>query len=442
MGARGFAAVALGCLLSGAGACGGDGAADDEGALAGGSGATVVDRTATAYTHQIPTLEPDTLATAHAGNGQFAFTWELPQLGPLFNNNACVNCHTGNGRGLDEVGANVLTGSQGLVRVSLGSGAPDAPGGPVPVPGFGLQLQDHAQLGPQEVNLALTWEEMPGAFGDGAAYSLRAPQLAITTPDGLAFRADALTSYRQPPPVFGLGLLNAVADATILEGADPDDADGDGISGHANLVWDVASGATVVGRFGAKANQSTLGQQIAGAFANDIGVTSTMFPDPTGSTEIGDVSIAAVATFLTTIAVPAPAPATEASRAGRALFADLGCAGCHAPTLATGTASIPALAHQTIHPYTDLLVHDMGPGLADGRPDFLASGTEWRTAPLWGLGLVNVVSPDAGFLHDGRARTAEEAILWHGGEATAAQAAYTALAKSDRDALLAFLASL
>ncbi len=440
---RALGAVALGMLLSGA-ACGGEDGGGDDFALAGGSGATVVDRTATAYTHQIATLDPDTLATAHAGNGQFAFEWELPQLGPRFNNNACVNCHTGNGRGLDEVGANVLTGSQGLVRVSLGSGAgtPDAPGGPVPVPDFGLQLQDHAELGSQEVNLALTWVEMPGTLGDGATYSLRAPHMAITTPDGLAFRADALTSFRQPPAVFGLGLLNAVTDATILAEEDPEDTDGDGISGHANRVWDVASASTVVGRFGAKANQSTLGQQIAGAFANDIGVTNTMFPDPTGATEIGDVSIAAVATFLTTITVPAPAPATAASRAGRALFTSLGCAGCHAPTLITGAAAIPALANQTIHPYTDLLVHDMGAGLADGRPDFLATGTEWRTAPLWGLGLVQVVAPDAGFLHDGRARTPEEAILWHGGEAAAARTAYAALARSDRDALLAFLASL
>jgi CxxC motif-containing protein (DUF1111 family) len=411
-------------------ACGDNG--DDSFARAGGA-ATVTDRTVTAFTHYLDTLDATTIGDAHTGSGLFSQQWDPPLLGPLYNNTGCVNCHTANGRGLDEVALDVVTGSQGLVRVSLGSGSGEVPGGPAPVPGFGTQLQDHAEIGVQEVNLALTWTEMPGTFVDGSAYSLRAPNLDIRTPDGNEFRADALRSFRQPPAVFGLGLLNAVPDDEIAAGS---------AGGHANLVWDVDTAKTVVGRLGHKANQSTLRQQACGAFANDIGITNTMFPDPTGSTEIGDTSIAQIVTFLTVLAVPAPAPETDASRAGRAEFDSLGCAGCHTPTLTTGDAPYDELANQTIHPYTDLLVHDLGDGLADQRPDFLAGGSEWRTAPLWGLGLVQVVSPHAGFLHDGRARTIEEAILWHGGDAMAAREGYRALSQADRATLLAFLSSL
>jgi CxxC motif-containing protein (DUF1111 family) len=438
--------IAVACATA-AGACG-DNVGDDSD-LAGGA-ATVVDRTGSAFAHYLPSLSADDIATADAGDGQFEFVWDLPQLGPLYNNTACVNCHTANGRGLDIFVHDAVIGSQGLVRISLGSGSGSgldtadgqAPGGPVPVPGFGLQLQDHAELGAQEVNIVLSWTEMPGTFGDGSPFSLRAPSVDVRTPDGTEFRADALRSFRQPPAVFGLGLLAAVPDDAILANADPGDANGDGIAGHANQVWDVATQTMVLGRFGHKANVSTLKQQICGAFANDIGVTNTMFPDATGATEIGDTSINSVAQFLTVLDVPAPAPPTDTTRAGRATFTSLGCASCHVPTLVTGDAPFPELANQTIHPYTDLLLHDLGDGLADHRPDFLAGGSEWRTAPLWGLGLVQVVSPQAGYLHDGRARTIEEAILWHGGEAMPAREAYRALAQPDRAALLAFLASL
>ncbi len=336
----------------------------------------------------------------------------------------------------------MLTGSQGLVRISLATGTSMFPGGPVPVPGFGLQLHDHAELGAQQVNLALTWSEQPGEFGDGTAYSLRTPIMAITLPDGSAFESDALQSFRQPPGAYGLGLLAAIPDDEIMANADPTDANGDGIAGHPNMVWDIASSTTVIGRFGHKANQSTIGQQVSGAFFNDIGITNPMFPDPTGSTEIGNTSVNAVITFLTTLAVPAPAPLTAQSLDGFRLFDSFGCAGCHLPTMVTGDSQFAALANQTIHPYTDLLVHDLGPGLADNRPDFTAGGTEFRTAPLWGLGLVQVVSPNATFLHDGRARTIAEAILWHDGEAKPAREAFRTADAGDRDALIAFLNSL
>jgi CxxC motif-containing protein (DUF1111 family) len=249
-------------------------------------------------------------------------------------------------------------------------------------------------------------------------------------------------SYRQAPGVFGLGLLEAVAADTIAALADPDDADGDGISGRMNLVWDAAQNATVLGRFGHKATEPSLRAQAAAAFANDIGLSNKVFPEPDGMRDVADTQFEDTLFFVSTIGVPAAAPQNAAARHGRTLFDDFGCAGCHVPTLVTGDHEIPALAHQTIHPYTDLLLHDVGDLLTDARRDFLAEGVEWRTPPLWGLGLVQVVDPATTFLHDGRARTLAEAILWHGGEAMAAREAFRNATKQDRDALIGFLQTL
>jgi CxxC motif-containing protein (DUF1111 family) len=424
-------------------ACGDNVAIDDR---AGGA-LTVDDRTRTAFTHPAPGLGVDDLGRHHAGAGQFDFDWNLPILGPLYNNTGCIECHGGNGRGLSLIGpaassdsqGMILPRSQSLIRVSLATGMPVVPGGDVPVPGFGLQLRDHAIIGSQQVDVALAWVTHDEMFGDGDVVTLRAPALDVRLPDGSTFRGDALQSYRQAPAVFGLGLLEAVPAETIRALADPDDRDGDGIRGHANEVWDPKAQAMALGRFGAKANVPTIEAQVAGAFANDIGVTNPLFPDATGATEIGGDALDNTQFFVATLGVPAPTPAG----AGRARFDDFQCATCHVPTLETGgDHPIELLRNQTIHPYTDLLLHDLGDGLADHRPDFAASGQEWRTAPLWGLGVVQVVSPGAGFLHDGRARTIEEAILWHGGEAAAAREAYRTATRADRLAVLQFLESL
>jgi len=280
------------------------------------------------------------------------------------------------------------------------------------------------------------------AYGNGEVFTLRQPRIDIQLPDGSFLGSDVETSYRQAPAVFGLGLLEAVPDDTLLALADPDDADGDGISGRVNMVWDPERVATVIGRFGHKATVPTLRQQTAGAFANDIGLTNQLFPAPDNMDDITDQQLDDTALFVSTLAVPAAAPRDAAAQRGRRLFDDFGCAKCHVPTLVTGDHPIAELSHQTIHPYTDLLLHDVGDLLSDARRDFTAEGVEWRTPPLWGLGLVQLVSPDATFLHDGRARTLAEAILWHGGEALAASNAFRLGTQQQRDDLISFLQTL
>jgi CxxC motif-containing protein (DUF1111 family) len=210
-----------------------------------------------------------------------------------------------------------------------------------------------------------------------------------------------------------------------------------------NLVWDMLAQETRVGRFGHKANVVTLAEQVAGAFVNDIGLTNAIFPETDGMSDVSRVQLEATTFFLATLAVPKAAARDGQASRGRLLFETFGCASCHTPTIETGARHPnPHLVRQTIHPYTDLLLHDVGDDLTDARRDFLAEGVEWRTPPLWGLGLTQLVAPDATFLHDGRARTVAEAILWHGGEALASREAFRLAARRDREALLAFLATL
>jgi CxxC motif-containing protein (DUF1111 family) len=413
-----------------------------------GGATTFDDRSMTAFSHPAANLDSDGVQRFHDGQSPFGFQWQQPELGPEFNNSGCINCHAGNGRGLSVIGNMLMPGSQALVRVSMPDGLPAVPGGPVPVPNYGLQLHDHAVFGAPQVYVTLEWIETPGMYGDGAAYSLRAPAITLAPANGGQLPGVMLTSYRQAPQVVGLGLLAAVPAETIAALADPDDLDGDGIRGHVNMVWDVEQQATVLGRFGVKANTSTLHLQAAAAFVNDIGLTSTVFPPATGGDpKLPDNKLDDTAFMISTVAVPAAAPRDATAWRGRELFDRFACSTCHRPTLVTGDAAITALAHQTIHPYTDLLVHDMGEGLADGRPDFQATGSEFRTPPLWGIGIARVVNPVVDpavitFLHDGRARTLAEAILWHGGEAAAAREAFRTATASDRDAVVAFLTSL
>jgi CxxC motif-containing protein (DUF1111 family) len=407
-----------------------------------GGDTTVDDRTAEAFSHPVPTLDAAQAEQHRLGRGPVAFEWLPPQLGPLFNHNACLACHAGNGRGLSQIGPSVF-GSQALIRVSLDNGEPSVPGGPVPVPGFGTQLQDHAVGRLPEVRATLEWVPAEERYGDGEVVMLRSPRVTVTLPDGTEIPIPGVKmSYRQAPGLIGLGLLEAVPDDTLRALADPDDADGDGISGRVNEVWDVTTNVTRAGRFGHKASVATLREQTAAAFASDIGLSNLLFPEPDGMRDVSDVQLADSAFFIGTIAVPRAAPRSPAAWRGRELFDGFGCASCHTPTLVTGDHAIPQLAGQTIHPYTDLLLHDVGDLLTDARRDFLAEGVEWRTPPLWGLGLVQVVNPEATFLHDGRARTVAEAILWHGGEAAAAREAFRLAVRRDRDALIAFLETL
>lgn len=439
----------LGSVLALAGCAAADGGEPEADLKLAGGETTVADRSSNAFTFPAPNLTEAQLERHLDGDLAFEDTFVSPPavvnagLGPLFNNNACTKCHVRDGRALPVAGPGPL-GSPLLVRVSLADGEPEVPGGPVPAPGLGTQLQDHAVHGvAPEATVELEWIEQAGNYGDGEPYSLRRPRLRITLADGSMLSRDVLTSARIPPPVFGLGLLEAVAEEDILAREDPDDDDGDGISGRANHAWDVALGAAALGRFGWKASVPTLRQQAASAYANDIGVSSPVFPEPDGSFEVEDATLRAVTTYTQTLAVPQRAAQRDAdTRRGEAAFRELGCGDCHAEQLQTGKHEIAALADQTIHPYTDLLLHNMGFDLADGRADFLASGTEWRTPPLWGLGLTQTVLPYSSFLHDGRARTMQEAILWHGGEAQTAKEAFRTLPAREREALLAFLRAL
>lgn len=411
-----------------------------------GGDTTIDDRTDGAFLHPAANLGPDDRATFQAGTGPFDFLWEIPKLGPSFNNDACSGCHGSNGRGRSQIGAMGaridINGAQSeaLVRVSLTSGTPADPGGDVPVPGFGLQLRDHSTTGLPPVTVRLTWAEMPVAYADGSEVMLRHPVLDIRQPDGTSLPAGTLTSYRTAPPMIGLGLLEAVPEDDIVALEDPDDRNNDGISGRSNRVWNPMTHQTELGRFGWKANTVNLTLQSAGAAANDMGLSNRVFPPSDGSPlDFADLQLEQMTFMVRTIAVPAAAPRSSAAYRGEALFEQFACSSCHVPTLVTGDADIPQLAHQLIHPYTDLLLHDLGDALADERPDFRANEIEWRTPPLWGIGLARVVRAEVDFLHDGRARSLEEAIMWHGGEAMAAREGFRNASARDRAALIEFL---
>ncbi len=436
----------------------------EEGAELLGGETTVFDATPIAYSFPARNLSSDDRDVFSLGDHFFNRNWVAAPastsandgLGPLFNATSCSACHRRDGRSMPPQAA---SDSRAGLLLRLSIPGVDAHGGPLAEPTYGGQLQPSGIVGvPGEGEYVIAYEEVPGTFRDGEPYSLRRPTYTI---ESLAYGPLAegiLVSPRTAPAMIGLGLLEAVPEETLRALADPDDADHDGISGRVNLVWNVAEGRETVGRFGWKANVPTVEQQVAGAFNGDIGITTRLFPEegcsareaacraaPTGGTpELSDDTLAEVVLYSRSLAVPARRKAADpVSRRGERLFEEARCSSCHAPKLVTGSSSpIAALRGQTIRPYTDLLLHDMGPELADGRPDFGASGSEWRTAPLWGLGLLATVSKHTLLLHDGRARDAREAILWHGGEGAAAREAFRAMSRDDRAALLAFLASL
>jgi CxxC motif-containing protein (DUF1111 family) len=398
------------------------------------------------------------------GNSFFNRNWVIAPsstaarngLGPLFNARSCSACHLRDGRGQPPSTPDAPMVAL-LLRLSIPG--PEPHHGVVPEPHYGDQLQGFAIPGvPPEGKAVITYTDLPGAFADGEAYSLRQPAYNITELGYGALHPDTRLSPRVAPFMIGLGLLEAVPAEALLALADPDDRDGDGISGRPNMVWDIASQQAVLGRFGWKANQPSVAQQTAAAFLGDIGITSALFPDENctavqtacrnapngGQPEVAPDILQDIVFYARTLAVPAQRQWDDpAVLRGKQLFVQARCAGCHTPTLRTGPVpELPGLSHQVIHPYTDLLLHDLGAGLADGRSDFAATGQEWRTAPLWGIGLIETVNGHTTFLHDGRARNLSEAILWHGGEAEAAREAFRSLPRAEREALLRFLGSL
>lgn len=376
-------------------------------------------------------------------------------LGPLFSARSCSACHFKDGRGAPPDPGQPF--STMVLRISLPGGGPH--GSPLPDPTYGTQVQHLALPGiPPEAQVHADYETISGTFADGEGYTLRRPVYRLEGPGYGPFAPELRMSPRVAPVVFGMGLLEAVPEATLAALEDPDDRDGDGISGRLHRVWDGKSGRHLIGRFGWKAEQPSIPLQVAAAFHDDLGLTTSLIPRENhqpaqkaaaaatsgGSPEVSDSIFDSVVYYSRTLAVPAARDTADPDvRRGRELFGGLRCDACHTPELKTGDwPEFPELSGQTIRPYTDLLLHDLGEGLDDGRPVFGASGREWRTPPLWGIGLVPKVNGHTFFLHDGRARNLTEAILWHGGEARPSREKFHALPKADRQALLRFLESL
>ncbi|WP_083656752.1 di-heme oxidoredictase family protein [Mongoliimonas terrestris] len=432
--------------------------------MPGGGATTRIRRGPESFRQPAGTLATDDLQTFGLGNALFRKLWVAAPsstqasdgLGPLYNARACDGCHINDGRGRS-------AGGEGFI-LRLATLSPDGAAAPHPL--YGAQLQDRAAPGlPREGAVAVTWTEEPVTLADGTVVSLRRPTYAVAEPGYGPPDPPLVVSPRVAPPMIGLGLLEAIHEGDILAGADPDDANGDGISGRPNFVPDPAGGGPVLGRFGWKAGAPTLSAQTAQAFAADMGLSTTLHPAPAGDctaaqpdclarphgvqprlgpVEIPDPVLDLVTFYARTVAAPVRETATEPSvLAGKAVFHAVGCAACHTPKFVTRRdAALPALAFQLVWPYSDLLLHDMGEALADALPEGDATGREWRTAPLWGLGHTQAVSGRVELLHDGRARSVLEAILWHGGEAAPARDRVVALSTPDREALLAFLASL
>ncbi|MBR9970099.1 di-heme oxidoredictase family protein [Magnetospirillum sulfuroxidans] len=413
------------------------------------------------------------------GNGFFRRLWVTAPsstkaadgLGPLFNARACQNCHIKDGRGhppeSGEEGVSMflrlsIPAQTDEQKAAIAQGRANI----VPEPTYGGQLQNFAIAGhAAEGRMNIRYDQVPMTLGGGEKVSLRKPTYSISDLGYGPLHPDALLSPRVAPPMIGLGLLEAIAEETLLAQADPDDKDGDGISGRAKMIWSQEDGKLMLGRFGWKGGNPTVKQQSADAFNGDIGLSNPLFPANSGDctsaqqacldaphggdAQYGGFEVPAnvldlVSFYSRNLAVPKRRDAGNAEVLhGKQVFHESGCASCHTPTYKTAQrADLPEQSEQVIWPYTDLLLHDMGDGLADGRPEGMASGSEWKTPPLWGIGLTHVVNGHTQLLHDGRARSVLEAILWHGGEAQTARDKVVALPKADRAALLRFVNSL
>ena len=439
-----------------------------------GGSATVRKTDQNAFSMPSANLPPSRRVDFSVGNSFFRSPWVIAPstttardgLGPLFNTNACQGCHIKDGRGHPPTPDDVNAVSM-LVRLSI----PDAPVyakvieqlGVVPEPVYGGQFQDMSVPGvAPEGKVRVDYTAVPVRFKDGTEVELRKPSLNITQLGYGPMHPDTRFSARVAPPMIGLGLLEAIPDEAILANAEAQAKANNGISGRPNRVWDDAQQKTVLGRFGWKAGQPNLNQQNVHAFSGDMGLTTSLRPvddctdaqtackqapsgnGPNGEPEVSDNILRLVLFYSRNLAVPARRDVSAPEvLAGKTLFYQAGCQSCHTPKYTTAAnAAEPELANQVIRPYSDLLLHDMGDGLADNRTEFQASGRQWRTPPLWGIGLTQAVSGHTQFLHDGRARNLLEAVLWHGGEATAAQQQVLSFNAEQRAALLAFLNSL
>ena len=391
-------------------------------------------------------------------------------LGPLYNANSCGACHINNGRGRPPV--DERSDPSFVLRISI---APQNEKqqmalaleeyASVAEPHYGRQLQDKGVGGRGEGKLKAEYRDKPFTLDDGEVVVLHRPVYSVGKLKYGDLHKDLQISARIAQPLHGIGQIAAISEAEILSGEDPRDADKDGISGRANLVLDVASGNIVPGRFGWKATQPNLLQQTAAAFAQDIGISSSFFPhtgqgcdedntdcSPMNSKpiknknhEISDDELSLTTQYVSHFQVNQTGGGLNLGneRVGEKLFSKIGCIFCHRKSYKVKTLNSDGESRsQTIYPFSDFLLHDMGAGLADHRPVAQASGWEWRTQPLWGIGKAEEVNGNKFFLHDGRARTITEAILWHGGEARGARSKFSALSKKQRVALVEFVSGL
>ncbi|AZC97628.1 di-heme oxidoredictase family protein [Pseudomonas chlororaphis] len=439
-----------------------------------GGEATVRKSDQNAFSMPSANLSPTRRLDFSVGNSFFRSPWVISPstttardgLGPLFNTNGCQNCHIKDGRGHPPTPDSDNAVSM-LVRLSI----PNEPAyakvieqmGIVPEPVYGGQFQDMAVPGvAPEGKVRVEYEPLTLRFKDGSEVELRKPKLQITQLGYGPMHPDTRFSARVAPPMIGLGLLEAIPEAAILANAQAQAKANNGIAGRPNRVWDDAQQKTVLGRFGWKAGQPNLNQQNVHAFSGDMGLTTRLRPfddctdaqtackqapngnGPDGEPEVSDNILRLVLFYSRNLGVPARRDVGSPQvLAGKNLFYQAGCQSCHTPQFTTAAdAAEPELANQVIRPYSDLLLHDMGEGLADNRSEFQAGGRDWRTPPLWGIGLTQTVSGHTQFLHDGRARNLLEAVLWHGGEAQAAQQQVLSFNAEQRAALLAFLNSL
>ncbi len=435
-------------------------------------------QTANAFSQPSGNIRFEDELTFKVGNGLFRKLWVSSPastlasdgLGPLYNARSCQRCHIKDGRGHPPENAEDNAISM-FLRVSIPGPSEAAIAdihdyiATLPDPNYGTQLQDFAVQGhASEYQLEITYDEEIVTLADGKEVALRHPTYRAANLGYGPLHPDAMLSPRVAPQMIGLGLLEAIPAADILALADPNDLDGDGISGRPNVVWSTEFDQAMLGRFGLKAGSPTVREQSAAAFAGDIGISTPLFPAGAGEcmprqtncinaihgdgddrgTELGAEGLDLVTFYSRNLGVPARRNMDDPQvMRGKQVFYETGCTACHTPNFVTHRLNDQAeQSFQLIWPYTDMLLHDMGPALADNRPEARATGQEWRTPPLWGVGLTEQVSGHTYFLHDGRARSLLEAVLWHGGEAQAQRDAVIDMTTENRDALIAFLESL
>ena len=432
-----------------------------------------------AFSHSSSNITFDEEMKFKLGNALFRKLWvSSPSstqasdgLGPLFNARSCQSCHIKDGRGHPPEGDSNSTSM--LVRLARSAANDDEAQKLMshsqlnfPDPIYGKQLQDLAVPGlKSEGRISIAYEELPFQLADGVVVSLRKPTYSITHLAYGSLHPKTTLSVRIASPMIGLGLIEAIHPADIVSLADPDDLDGDGISGRVPLAYDPAMNEVILGRFGWKAQNTSIKAQSAAAFSGDIGISTPEHPNSfgdcttfqkacftypngvqkhLGNTEASSNTLDLVTFYSQNLAVPIRRNVSDSEvLKGKKLFYESGCVSCHNPKFVTRQdAENKAHAFQLIWPYSDLLLHDMGEGLADGQTVGSASGSEWRTPPLWGIGLTKTVNNHTFFLHDGRARNLTEAILWHGGEAQVAKTNFANLKKAKRESLIKFLESL